>query len=700
MPTLHLSTALRHLPLTTGLAVSTLFAATVHVKAQDAGSGTATRLETLEVQAESDDILVQDGYVAKSGRIGTKMDTPLVDVPQSISTVTEKQLEDQKPRSLNEALDYTASANVNAYGFDPRFDAFTIRGFPITYNGVFRDGLRQYASPTGLFFTEIYGLEGISVLKGPSSTLYGAGAAGGIVDLMTKRPTEEPFREIELIGGSHDRLQGNVDLSGPVNADGTLLYRLTGVIRDSGTELPGFPDDRYYFAPAITWQPDGDTKLTVLGEVSKRKIGGSAAYYNDANGITDILDGDPRYNDFDQSQQRIGYEFEKRLNDTFTFRQNFRYAHLDNDLEYAYVTDVTNGVVSRSAGRNAEELHTVVVDTQLLSEFDTGPIRHRAVSGIDYGFVTYDQRNGFGAIPTAGENLPLNFNSSQDFSQIGVYTQDRMELGQWAFTGGLRYDWLSTETEDATHAITKLDDEQLSGFAALSYHTDWGIVPYVNYSTAFTPNVGTLADGSVAKPTVAEQKEIGVKYEIPGYNAFVSAALFDIQQTDGVVFDASTGVNQQYQFDLRSRGFELEGQMSLLNGLSLLASYAYVDMEIESGRPGTIGKTLSATPFHTASIWADYTIQDGAAEGLGFGGGVRYVGKSFGNDLNTIVNDPRIFVDATMHYDFGARNPKLKGLRLQVNATNLTDNREVTCSAGYCYRDEGRMVVGSLRYRW
>ena len=162
MRTLHLTTAFRHLPLT-GLAVSALVAAGGQAAAQQADRGTPTRLETLEVQAESDDILVQDGYVARSGRIGTKMDTPIVDVPQSISTITEKQFEDQKPRSLNEALDYTASANVGAYGFDPRFDAFTIRGFPLTYNGIFRDGLRQYASPTGLFFTEIYGLEGISM---------------------------------------------------------------------------------------------------------------------------------------------------------------------------------------------------------------------------------------------------------------------------------------------------------------------------------------------------------------------------------------------------------------------------------------------------------------------------------------------------------------------------------------------------------
>nr|CAD6603553.1 TonB-dependent siderophore receptor [Rhizobium sp. Khangiran2] len=103
--------------------------------AQDSAGG--TELETIVLEAESDDILVQDGYVAKSDRIGTKTDTPLVRIPQSVSVVTQDQIEDQKPRTLNEALSYTGGANPTNFGYDSRYDAFYLRGFPAYYTGTF-----------------------------------------------------------------------------------------------------------------------------------------------------------------------------------------------------------------------------------------------------------------------------------------------------------------------------------------------------------------------------------------------------------------------------------------------------------------------------------------------------------------------------------------------------------------------------------
>jgi iron complex outermembrane receptor protein len=151
-----------------------------------------TTLETIVLEAESDDILVQEGYVAKSDRIGTKTDTDILQIPQAISVVTQDQIEDQKPRTLNESLGYTAGANPNTFGFDSRYDAFYLRGFPAYYTGMFRDGLKQYNGPSAWFRTEPYGLEGVTVLKGPASSLYGVSGPGGIVNMVTKRPKDEP----------------------------------------------------------------------------------------------------------------------------------------------------------------------------------------------------------------------------------------------------------------------------------------------------------------------------------------------------------------------------------------------------------------------------------------------------------------------------------------------------------------------------
>jgi iron complex outermembrane recepter protein len=249
------------------LLASAAVAAPLHpAEAQDADE--PTMLKPIIIESESDDILVQDGYVAKQDRIGTKVDTPIAQIPQAISVVTQDQMEDQKPRTLNEALSYTASANPNTFGFDSRYDAFYLRGFPAHYNGMFRDGLRQYNGPSAWFRTEPYGIEGVTILKGPASSLYGISGPGGIVNVVTKRPKEEKFNEVELLVGNDNRYQTALDSSGPLNDAETLFYRFTALGRKADTDLPGYSDDKLYVAPAVTFKPDEDTKLTILGEYS------------------------------------------------------------------------------------------------------------------------------------------------------------------------------------------------------------------------------------------------------------------------------------------------------------------------------------------------------------------------------------------------------------------------------------------------
>jgi iron complex outermembrane receptor protein len=699
------------------LGSAAVLAATNGAFAQDERG--VTVLEQISVEAESDDILVQDGYVAKKDRIGTKVDTPLVQIPQAISVVTQDQIEDQKPRTLNEALTYTASANPNTFGFDSRYDAFFLRGFPAHYNGMFRDGLRQFNGPSAWFKTEPYGIEGITILKGPASSLYGISGPGGIVNLVTKRPKEERFREVEVLGGLHDRAQIGVDFSGPVNDEATMLYRFTGLGRLSNTELPGYPDDKLYLAPAFTIKPDEDTKLTILGEYSHSVTGGTAAFYNPAYGVaSDLYEGDPAYNDFTNDQGRIGYEFEHRFNELFTLRQNLRYSAVDADLEYSYHYPVA-GVpdLQRGYGYYVEDMQNFVVDTMGQFEFETGIAQHTAVAGIDYALTDYSAYSAtfYPTVDDARAGDPP-FAGSQSANQVGIYLHDQIEIDDLTLFASGRYDWVDTDSVDTAFVETNQKDEAFSYRLGASYRTEWGIIPYANYSTSFSPNIGLVYDdpsnpadlGRAARPTIATQMEAGIKYEIPDTNAVVSAAVFDIDQEDGVVFDTSTGVNRQRQLDLNSRGFELEANASFDNGFSLIASYTHLrvkiekgaDIDIGNGPQSTDGKELSATPNDIFSLWGHYNFESGALEGLGIGAGVRYVGTSFGDDLNTFENEDRVFVDAALSYDFGRKNPNLEGLMLQVNAKNLFDERKQNCSAGYCYFDEGLNATASLRYRF
>ena len=267
-----------------------------------------------------------------------------------------------------------------------------------------------------------------------------------------------------------------------------------------------------------------------------------------------------------------------------------------------------------------------------------------------------------------------------------------------------RWDHVETTSYDAARVGTDTTDEAFSGRIGVSYDLGNGLAPYANLATSFSPNIGLVyepvsaATGTPAKPTTALQKEVGLKYAIPGTNSLLSAALFDIEQEDGVVFDASTGINRQVQRDLRSQGVEVEAVTSFENGLGIIANWTHLRMKIEEGAAGTADNELSATPNDVASVWVHYAPPSGALKGFGFGAGVRYIGDSWGDDANTFRNEDRVFVDLALSYDLGELG--VEGAQAQLNVRNLFDSTDQTCSAGYCYFDEGMNATLALRYRF
>ena len=692
-----------------GLATASATAFATTAMAQD---GTGFDLGTLVLEAESDDTLVQNGYVAESGRQATRTDTPIRDIPQSISTVTQDQIEDQEPRTLLDALGYTSGASTTNFGFDSRYDAVYLRGFSSYYTGLFRDGLRQVNGPSAWYQNYPYSFEAVSVLKGPSSSMYGVSGSGGIVNIVSKRPKQDPFREVQLTFGTDEHQEAKFDLTGPVG-DGRLSYRLTGVLRDAETPLDGYRDDLSMIAPALTYELTDRTTVTLLGEYAESTRGGTASYYNPSLGeASDIYVGDPDYNDFDNEQWRLGYEIEHELTDSVTLRQNLRYSEVEADLEFSGLYAATPDL-GRYWGHYLEDSETFAVDTSVEAFFTTGALNHTLVTGLDYSDASYDAYYGGVGYVSAEETDAIEqpYSGGQDTEQLGVYLHDQIKSGDWTVFLSGRYDWVETTTFDAAKNGTDKSDEGFSGRIGVSYAVNDDLSLFANLSSSFVPTTGLVFDGADAPnsgrpgdPTRGVQKEIGFKYQLPNTESLITASLFDIQQEDGVVFQTvdSTefgGLNQvQVPYDLRSRGLELEGQFNFENDLRMTAAYTYLDMEIERGASGTEGNQLSATPEHTASLWAFYEPSAGALEGWGFGGGLRYVGESWGDDANSFRNDDLFFADLSLSYDFGQLG--FDGLGLQVNVKNVFDNTDQTCSAGNCYRIEGRTATASIAYRF
>ncbi|MCG7756718.1 MAG: TonB-dependent receptor plug domain-containing protein, partial [Nitrosomonas sp.] len=204
------------------------------------------------------------GYVAKRSITATKTDTPIIEIPQSISVVTRNEMDMRSVQNFTEALRYVPGVTVDQFGFDGRgFEYLYMRGFNALTTANFRDGMSNAAQ--GLFFnsfiTDTYGLERVDVLRGPSSVMFGRGDAGGIVNRVTKRPTAAPIREVEFQYGNFDRKRFAADL-GVANKDGTIMMRLVTTALDSDTQVR-YPNtggdrahnERFYIAPSITFRP-------------------------------------------------------------------------------------------------------------------------------------------------------------------------------------------------------------------------------------------------------------------------------------------------------------------------------------------------------------------------------------------------------------------------------------------------------------
>nr|WP_237351638.1 TonB-dependent siderophore receptor [Rhizobium sp. ACO-34A] len=702
----------------------TVSAAAASDSTNNLSSGSSTELEPIVVNGGSGGVIQSNGYVGTSSATGAKTDTPFVETPQSVSSVTEKQLQDRNPQNLLDAISYTPGARVNAYGTDPRFDSFFVRGFNVTNTGVFRDNLRQPASGYGIFITEPYGLEGVSILRGPSSALYGATGAGGLYNVITKRPTEEAQHEVQFQLGTDQRYQSQFDFSGPVNDTDPFYYRLTGLGRVGDTEYDSVSDDRTYIAPAFTWKPDEDTRLTVLGEYSRSKSGGNPAYYNDTYGhVSEFEAGDTAFNAMDHQQARIGWEFEHSFDEVFTFRQNARYSWQDIDAKYVYAYNgaqhaLDSSLVDRGSGNEQQRLDAFVIDNQLEAQFSTGPIDHVVLGGVDFTWSKYRLLAGYGSVDPLNTLVPnygnyiatpdLTSRTDQRQVQTGIYLQDQLRYDAWTLTVGGRYDWVSTKTDntDLTTSVkssSEQDEGQFSGRVGLTYETEFGFVPYASLSTAFSPNIGyNSTTDAPFKSTTSTQEEVGVKYFLPDTNVMLSASVFNIDQRNGLFYTVIDGINTQVQRGkLRSQGVELEAVASLDNGLSFAASYTYTDLRILEGTAGTVDNFVSSVPFNMASLWAHYQLPEGTPlYGFGVGAGARFIGTSYGDDKNSIVNGSRVLFDASLSYDFAAVDQKYEGLSLQVNATNVFNRRDTTCTSGYCYLDPGRTVIGTLKYTW
>jgi iron complex outermembrane receptor protein len=646
------------------------------------------------------------GYVARRSATATKTDTPLIETPQSVSVIGREELEARGVQNIMEAVRYTPGVTVSNWGYDPRgIDWLLIRGFDATAgNAMYRDGLVLPAYS----MTEPYGVERVEVLRGPSSVTFGQGDAGGIVNRVSKMPSATPVREIEVQYGSFQRKQVAVDVGGAISD--TLSYRLVGVELDSNSQqryANGAPVEakRHYLAPSLRWQPSAATSFTLLGEFLDSKAGDDTFYVTDLNGRnTGLLQGEPNYSRIKQRQASIGYLFEHHINDDWTVRQNMRYFSFDTDKHHMVTTlEPDNYTLSRTARFAPERVNQWTSDVQLQGRVRSGIVEHTLLFGVDWTRSRYTAKQFSGPAPSLDLRFPINgqpvpepFNPDSNYTQtseqIGVYAQDQIKIDQrWIVTLSGRQDHVKSRSFNRLDSSrTTQSDDKFSGRAGLSYLIGNGFAPYISYAESFMPNSGADANSQPFRPSRGKQVEAGLKYQPEGSRTMVTAAVFDLRKSNVVTYNQDTFEARQIG-RIRSRGLELEAKAELARNLNLTAAYTFLDMKVlDSANTSEIGNMPIQVPKHSASVWLDYTMNNG----FGFGGGVRYIGKRWNDVTNTSAEGGVALLDATVHYKTGP-------WRFALTATNLA-NRKYTASRAYnnYYAGNERTLVATAKYQF
>ncbi len=661
-------------------------------------------------------------YSPNISYVGTKVATPLVRTPMGITVVTEKQIQDRNAQDIAQSLDYT-SGLLSAYRGKNSMLEIMVRGIGNKSDG---GGVPTYLNGIayqGSYEMDPFFLESINVIKGPASVLYGQANPGGVVDIVSKKPTKKDRTLLQAKVGTDDYYQLGLDMDRKINDQ--LSLRVVGNLKRLDWKERFTRQQGGTIAPSLTWSPSQQTDWTIslfyqknpkMGQRNFLMKEGTIESVNGSKLPYDFFVGDPNYHKLALEQYHLGSQFSHRFNENITFRQNLRYTKSDNDhrelLGWSYKGDTTYGRVARAF---RDVYHEFGVDNQLETKFTTGSLNHTLLSGVEYKQFRYDSVGYHGQAPSIDWTNPvygvtinppdLLTSSVKVIKQTGIYLQDQISVGNVDFLLGGRYDVAHNRYDErysmhGSPSEHKQRDYKFTWRTGAIYNFANGIAPYISYSTSFQPEIGVDSQNNVLKPTTAKQYEIGLKYQ-PNEHILFTTALYRILQHNLVTTDPNTREKTQTG-ETRTNGVEVALSADLTENISVIGSYAYTKRKVTQDKdPSNVGKKPWGVPYHQGSLWAKYAWHNGVLDGLDIGAGVRYMGTTQ-DRTNTIRVPHYTLYDMSVGYDLAKLSSSLKGATVQVNLNNLTNKKYVaSCASGdTCFYGTERTVVATFNYQW
>lgn len=668
-------------------------------------------LDTVIVTAESEaDDGAKGALIAQEATVG-KSDVPIVDQPRSVSVITAQRMDDMGVDSVQDALLYTSGVYGGTYGDDTRGDWSVIRGSdPVT----FIDGLQSTFGYYNNARPNAYAVERVEILKGPASVEYGQGTVGGIVNLVSKLPQAESFREVTAEYGSFNHKRVGADVTGKIDDQGEWLYRLVTSVQDADHQTNFVENDQITLNPSLTWNATDSTSLTVLANIQDNHSGTGTQFLPHQGTIfpapngpipRDVFISEPGWDKYDTDQQAVTLIGDHDLNANWSLHGAARYMQGASEYFTMYpvfppAINPDGRTLDRWVDASEGQVTTLTSDLHLNGKFETGSVKHTLATGLDYQHAKTDSDSFFdvngGTIdlytPVYG-NIPvvtLTDNPYTVSDQHGLYINDSLTLFERVILAlGLRGDKASTKSEGGATQ----DDTAITKNAGLMYKFDNGVSPYVSYAESFTPIIGADIFNNPFDPKEGIQYEAGVKYQPKGTKALLTAAVFEITEQNRLTSDPTTPGNSIQTGEVEIQGLELEAQFAL-GDFDFLTTYTHMETEISKSNNGDQGFNLSDVPDNMASAWVTYRPSN-FWEGFKAGAGVRYVGESW--DGSDTFQRPSFTVgDAMIGYELK------EGWDVALNVHNITDEQYVgSCLArGDCFLGESRTVMLNVTKRF
>jgi len=664
----------------------------------------------------------RDDYGADSTATATRTDTPLRDVPQAVTIVTERRIEDQAMRSIGDVL-RTVPGTMIGQGEGHR-DQVTIRGNNSTAD-FFVDGLRDDIQ----YYRPLYNLQRVEVLRGPNAMIFGRGGGGGVINRVTKVPMFVPSFGASGALDSHGAWSIDADLNQPLSA--SVGARLNAVYEEFASHRDVYEGRLIAANPALRFLPGSETGIGLSYEyVDDERVvdrGIPSENGRPLSGFRDTFFGAPGVNEMDFAGHIVRGTVEHRFTPGLTLVSRLLYADYDKAYRNAFAATAvtTNAQGLRQLGIEAYfdafQRDNLFSQTDLVWTLATGPASHTLLAGFEYGRQnSANQRvNGFfdSGVPTTqgGRRTTVNLtdpmiipaitfragtgqrSTVSDADIVAFYVQDQVEIGPVELIAGLRYDRFALQVSDLFAGTTfERIDNLWSPRLGLIFHPAPPVSLYASYSRSYLPQSGdqfNALDLSLAalEPERFDNYEIGAKWE-PRSGLLLAASLYRLDRTNSRAAGPNPG-QVVLTGEQRSRGLELEAAGRIRRSWQISLAYALQDAKIRrttSAAPA--GRDVAQVPRHQLSLWTRYDF----SRAIGAGLGLHHQSRSFASIGNAVVLPAYSRVDAALFVRLA------EGVDAQLNVENLLDQAYFPTAHNDNNITTGAPITarGTLRFRF